>query len=194
VIDAYLLDVTMDENTHMVDAARSHRVNQPDLELRTGELPDMSRSAEGRWGSREAEITGVELRRADGVPALVFTSGDPVDVVIRVAAHQPLSDFVFGVGIFNADGVCCYGTNTHIEGGQPAELSGDAEVTFRVGRLDLVEGAYKLDVAVHRQNGAPYDYHRQLYAFRVTSRTRDVGVFRPPHEWTFSGGVRMTGL
>ena len=28
-------------------------------------------------------------------------------------------------------------------------------------------GTYKLDVAVHRQNGAPYDYHRLLYTFRV---------------------------
>jgi hypothetical protein len=57
-----------------------------------------------------------------------------------------------------------------------------------------VDGTYKLDVAVHRQSGAPYDYHRLLHTFRVTSRLKDVGTFRPPHRWTFSGGVRMTGL
>lgn len=193
VIDAYLLDITEDENRQLTSSARANG-REEILEVRTGELPDMSRAAEGRWGSREAEITRVELRRSDGKPALVFASGEAMDVSLRITAHRPLRDFVFGVGIFNADGVCCYGTNTHIDGAQPAELAGDAEVAFRIGRLDLVEGSYKLDVAVHRQSGAPYDYHRQLYTFRVTSRVKDVGVFRPPHEWTFSGGVRMSGL
>ena len=41
--------------------------------------------------------------------------------------------------------------------------------------LDLVEGTYKLDVAVHKRDGAPYDYHRLLYTFRVKSRLKDVG-------------------
>jgi hypothetical protein len=101
---------------------------------------------------------------------------------------------VFGVGIFNADGVCCYGTNTQVEGATPGELAGDAVVTVHIDSLNLIEGSYKLDVAVHRENGAPYDYHRQLYTFRMTSRTRDVGVFRPPHRWSFSGGVTVKGL
>src|SRR5690606_34707768 len=104
------------------------------------------------------------------------------------------TDFVFGVGIFNADGICCYGTNTAIEGGIAGELTGEADVTFHIARLDLVEGAYRLDVAVHRESGPPYDYHRLLYGFRVTSRQKDTGIFRPPHRWTFSGGVRLSGL
>jgi hypothetical protein len=61
-------------------------------------------------------------------------------------------------------------------------------------RLDLVDGTYKLDVAVHRQNGAPYDYHRLLHTFRVTSRFKDTGIYRPAHRWTFAGGIRVTGL
>ena len=28
------------------------------------------------------------------------------------APRNPIDDFVFGIGIFNAEGVCCYGTNT----------------------------------------------------------------------------------
>jgi hypothetical protein len=69
---------------------------------------------------------------------------------------------------------------------------GDAEVGFVVDRLDLVEGTYKLDVAVHRANGAPYDYHRLLHTFRVTSPLKDTGIFRPPHRWTFTGGIRIS--
>ena len=64
-------------------------------------------------------------------------------------------------------------------------------MTFAIDRLDLVEGTYKLDIAVHKRDGYPYDYHRLLYTFRVKSRTHDVGIYRPPHRWTFSPTVRF---
>jgi energy-coupling factor transporter ATP-binding protein EcfA2 len=76
-----------------------------------------SRVERGRpMGSREAEIEQVELLRADGQPAHVFESGQPMRIRVRVRAAARCSDFVFGIGIFTADGVCCFGTNTHIEG------------------------------------------------------------------------------
>jgi len=58
-----------------------------------------------------------------------------------------------------------------------------------------VEGTYKLDVAIHKVDGYPYDYHRLLYTFRVKSRTKDVGIYRPRHEWQFSESLtfRRTG-
>jgi hypothetical protein len=60
---------------------------------------------------------------------------------------------------------------------------------FRIESLDLVDGTYKLDVAVHRRDGYPYDYHRLRYTFRVKSRSRDVGIYRPRHAWRFNGGA-----
>ena len=54
-------------------------------------------------------------------------------------------------------------------------------MTFTIDSLDLVEGTYKVDVAVHKLDGYPYDYHRLLYTFRVKSRTKDVGIYRPRH-------------
>jgi len=178
--------------------ARDHSEAPPDAAAESRDEPerppDMFKAIEGRWGTREAEILAVDLLRADGSAAHVFQSGEPVAIRLRVRAHQRLSDFVFGIGIFSAEAVCCYGTNTAIEGAEPGELSGDAEVTFHIDRLDLIEGTYKLDVAVHRQNGTPYDYHRLLHTFRVTSRVKDTGIFRPAHRWTFAGAVRVTGM
>jgi ABC-type polysaccharide/polyol phosphate transport system ATPase subunit len=156
------------------------------------EPADMFRAIEGRWGSREVEITDVQLLGADGQSAHVFHSGEPMSVRMAVTAHHPVTDFVFGVSLFNADGVCCYGTNTYIEELEPASLEGQAEVTFLIESLDLVEGTYKLDVAVHKRDGYPYDYHRLLYTFRVKSRTHDVGIYRPRHAWRFSSSVRFT--
>jgi ABC-type polysaccharide/polyol phosphate transport system ATPase subunit len=153
------------------------------------ELQDMFRAVEGRWGSREIEITEVTLLDHAGQPSFVFHSGDAVSVRLKVSAHAPAHDFVFGVSLFNVDGVCCYGTNTFIEEMDPQRLAGDVEVTMAIESLDLVEGTYKLDVAVHTCDGYPYDYHRLLYTFRVKSRTPDVGIYRPHHRWMFSGDV-----
>ena len=54
--------------------------------------------------------------------------------------------------------------------------------------------ADKLDVAVHKRDGAPYDYHRLLHTFRVKSRIKDVGIYRPKHSWEFSPGVKFKPL
>src|SRR5262245_2906207 len=85
----------------------------PDTPVETATGPtDMFRATEGRWGSREVEITDVTLVDAGGQAGHVFHSGDAMDVRISLRAPLPVDDFVVGIGIFNAAGVCCYGTNT----------------------------------------------------------------------------------
>ena len=185
IVDAYLMDVAGLESRTDTPAGVAPEPAEP---------PDVSTAVAGRWGSREVEIAAVELVGRSGQPAQIAQSGDPLEVRLHVRARQPVTDLVFGIGIFNADGVCCYGTNTHIEGATSGEMSGDGQVSFRIDRLDLLEGTYKVDVAAHRQNGVPYDYHRLLHTLRVVSSTKDTGVFRPPHAWTFSGGIRIEGL
>jgi ABC-type polysaccharide/polyol phosphate transport system ATPase subunit len=205
IVGAYLTDIEQREEHELaagdvraresvaVTMAAEAEAPRPDNPVETGSEPaDMFRATEGRWGSREVEITGVSFVGPDGEAAHVFHTGDPVEVRIHMRAPLPIDDFVVGIGIFNAEGVCCYGTNTYLEEMMPARLSGDAEVTFAIEALDLVEGTYKVDVAVHKRDGAPYDYHRLLYTFRVKSRTHDVGIYRPRHRWAFSGGVSFT--
>jgi ABC-type polysaccharide/polyol phosphate transport system ATPase subunit len=153
---------------------------------------NMFEATEGRWGSREIEITDVTLLDHAGEPSFVFHSGESMSVRVTVKAHAPSTDFVFGIGLFNAEGVCCYGTNTYLEEMTPVRIEGTVRATFAIDRLDLVEGTYKLDVAVHKRDGFPYDYHRLLYTFRVKSRTHDAGIYRPPHRWSFSGSVEFT--
>jgi ABC-type polysaccharide/polyol phosphate transport system ATPase subunit len=155
------------------------------------EPPDMFQADEGRWGTREVEITSVELCGPDGRPAHVFQSGEPMSINLRVSAPQPVDDYVFGIGLFNVEGVCCYGTNTSLEEYQSSRFVGEGEVRFVIGGLDLVPGTYKLDVAAHTKDGYQYDYHRLLYTFRVKSRLHDTGIYRPRHAWAFSGAVSL---
>ena len=194
VVGAYLTAVEQGEQQLMAatTAKAVEEAEQPaGPEASPDSPPDMFKAAEGRWGSREVEITEVALLDGHGEPSFVFHGGEPMQVRLKVRAHHPTDDFAFGIGLFNADGVCCYGTNTYVEEMDPERLSGDADVTFGIDRLDLVEGTYKLDIAIHKRDGFPYDYHRLLYTFRVKSRTHDVGIYRPPHRWSFSPTVRF---
>jgi ABC-type polysaccharide/polyol phosphate transport system ATPase subunit len=215
VVGAYLTDVEHSEEQTLAAADARARAQALDVPLSatngedTGDRPeaepaipgasetadslpeDMFRAGEGRWGSREVQILEVVLKDQHGQVSHVFQSGEPLSVHVKVLAVEPVSDFAFGIGLFNPEGVCCYGTNTHLEELVSASLEGQADVVFRIASLDLVEGTYKLDVAVHKRDGYPYDYHRLLYTFRVKSRTHDVGIYRPTHDWTFSPNVKF---
>ena len=158
-----------------------------------GEAPvpqDMFQATEGRWGAGPVRIERVTIERA-GNAAHVFQTGDRLTVRLGFHTPEPVRDFVFGIGVFSADGTLCYGTNTDVEGFEPVELSGSGEVVFAIDSLDLVEGTYKLDVAAHTRRGVQYDYHRLLYTFRVKSHTKDAGIYRPRHQWTFSPNARF---
>jgi ABC-type polysaccharide/polyol phosphate transport system ATPase subunit len=216
VVSAYITDVERQEERHMAagDAKAKAAVEQrgggtaeppspeprapsperdesqaPSPEAQPEAPPDMFQATEGRWGSREGEIAGVDLVGEDGKPAHVFYSGERVEIRLAVKAAAPLTDFVVGIGIFNIDGVCAFGTNTNIEELKGDRLEGEGQVTFTIDALDLVAGTYKLDVALHKLDGFPYDYHRLLYSFRVKSRTQDAGIYRPRHAWSFGGGI-----
>ncbi len=203
VVGAYITDVERGEEEYLAaDEAKAREAAgpppppetpRPEDPARPGDAPvDMFKATEGRWGSREIEITEVSLIGADGQTAHVFQSGERLTIRLRVRAVQPVTDFVFGIGLFNADGTCCYGTNTEIEELVSERFEGVADVVFTIDTLDLVDGTYKLDVAVHRRDGYPYDYHRLLYTFRVRSVVQDVGIYRPRHSWTFSPTLKFT--
>ena len=211
VVSAYVTDVEKQEERHMAEAeARAQATVEqrdsgtagpesripnpeprvPNPESRVAEPPpDMFQATEGRWGSREGEITNVQLVGEDGEAAHVFYSGERVEIRLTLKAAKPLTDFVVGIGIFNVDGVCAFGTNTNIEELKADRFEGEGRITFAIDGLDLVAGTYKLDVALHKLDGYPYDYHRLLYSFRVKSRTQDAGIYRPRHRWAFDGGV-----
>ena len=85
----------------------------PDNPVETATGPaDMFRAAEGPVGlarGRDHRRTaGGRRRRTES--SLSFRRR--ARRAHRLRAPLPVDDFVFGIGIFNAEGVCCYGTNT----------------------------------------------------------------------------------
>jgi energy-coupling factor transporter ATP-binding protein EcfA2 len=203
VVGAYLTDVGRSEEHELARAeeARKAEASHTDeaasppanavVVSEPASVDDMTRRDEGRWGSREIEITGVTLKGGDGQASHIFQSGEGMSIHLGVRAHEPNNDFVFGIGVYSAEGVNCYGTNTQLEDFTPKEIHGEGEVVFAIQSLELVEGTYKLDVAVHKRDGYPYDYHRLLYTFRVKSRSKEVGIYRPAHDWQFTPNIKL---
>src|SRR5438105_6749874 len=106
VVDAYLTAVEQTEKQQMA-ATTAKAVRGAELATAGG---DMFQVTEGRWGSREVEITSVQLAGPDGNNAFVFHTGDAVSITLGLPAVAPTSAFIFGIGVFNGDGVCCFGT------------------------------------------------------------------------------------
>jgi hypothetical protein len=192
VVDAYLTYVAGGEEA-LLAAGHGHSTEPPDApppDAPPGE-PAVHGYQQGRWGSREVEIAGVKLLDPEGRERHVYVSGETLTVLLSVRVAASVEDFVFGVGLFSAEGVNVYGTNTDLEGWKARRLAGEAEVSLVLEDLRLTEGTYLLDVAAHKKDGTPYDYHRGLYSFRMKTRIKDVGLYRPPHHWGFRGGAEL---
>ena len=181
VVDAYLQDIAA-----MQEEDYQKRKTDVDLEQK---WEDELR--EKRWGKREVEIRKVTLKNLRGEEKHVFTPDEGLAIEIEAAANEPVKDFVFGIGIFNSQGISCYGTNTSLEDYEPVVLQGEGKAVCRIEKLNLINGTYYLDVAVHKRDGYPYDYHRNLYSFLVSSTLKDVGIARLPHKWTFSPAIKF---
>jgi len=137
-----------------------------------------------RWGDRQIEITAVRLLSEKGEATSIYTLGEPTIIEISYKIHQrPEQPVAFGVGIFSADNICCFGTNTEIEKIDIPLDKPQGTVRFIITQNNLLEGTYYLDVAVHAEDGYPFDYLKHQTAFAIRSRIKDVGIFRIPHKW-----------
>ncbi len=111
VVGAYLTDVGRSEEkeltrteeraqedaAHEADsdasAAQSPQSGIQSLKSSPSALEDMTRIDEGRWGSREIEITGVTFKTAQGEVSHIFQSGEPMSIHLSVRAHQAIDGF-----------------------------------------------------------------------------------------------------
>ena len=187
VVDHYLQEVSGAAGSQPADAVRQAE----SLPLHQAEKP---KEEEERWGSGEILLKHVALTDQRGSELVAIGAGTPVTIDIDVDTRAPQDDFVFGIGIYHADGSCVYGTNTDVEGYASERIEGTARVRFVVPSLDLVAGTYRVDAAVHTRNGRAFDYRRNVLRFVVGSRVHDVGVYRPKHEWRFEGAVSFKSV
>lgn len=146
---------------------------------------------EKRWGSKEIEIKNVRMIDKKGKEKYIYESDEPFSIEFDVLALEEETDFVFGVGVFNSEGTQVYGTNTFIEDYRSRSISGKGKIKVHIPKLNLINGTYFLDIAAHKRDGYPFDYHHFQYTFKVTSTFKDVGIARIPHQWEFTDNIKL---
>lgn len=183
----------IDEYLKEIEEAEELSLASKNVEAQLGgvEAYDHTGSSEStRWGSLDVEITHVRMLDEKGEEKWLFHSEDSVTVEVDYLIHKITEELVFGVGILRADGLLVHGTNTDIEQIDVPMPAYDANVLplagtyrFRIQRLGLLEDSYFLDVAAHRCDGLPYDYHHLRYKFSVRNPFGQQGVYLPEHRW-----------
>jgi ABC-type polysaccharide/polyol phosphate transport system ATPase subunit len=178
-------DVVMAYKQHMADLEEAQKGNAPHESIGEGQ----------RWGTREVEITGVELFNANGQPRTTFNTGEPLTIRLNYHCAQPIEHPVFGFGISHQNGVHIYGPNTKFASLQIDHLSDSGSISYTMPELPLLEGQYVLSVAVvNDTDTVTYDYHDRAYKFRVaySSLRAGYGMVQLRGEWHFENGTYPT--
>mgnify|MGYP001051472686 CR=1 FL=1 len=152
---------------------------------------EAEKNREKRWGTKEIEISKVKMIDKNGIEKYIFEQNEPFTIEFNVNSKTEEKDFVFGIGIFNTEGIQCYGSNTLIEDFKSQSIKGKGKIKISISNINLINGTYFIDLAVHKRDGYPFDYHHFQYTFKITSIYRDVGIARISHEWEFSKNIKI---
>jgi ABC-type polysaccharide/polyol phosphate transport system ATPase subunit len=130
--------------------------------------PAVIDSSVNRWGSREAEIVGVQLLDDQGSERRAFKPGGTFIVRIHFCANTRIERPQFGLALFHPAGFHINGPNTVFSGLEIGAIEGEGHIDYVVESLPLLEGTYLVSVSLYDHAGShAYDYHHQAYTFRV---------------------------
>lgn len=136
-----------------------------------------------RFGDKRAQFTDIKMLDKDGKPQKTFRTGEAMTLDLNYHVESPVTDCVFGFGIFRSDGLWCYGTNTRIDRLDNFDIDKDGNYKVFLEDVMLIPGEYWVDVTIEWGEGNPVDYYKEAMKFEVVSNVGDTGVLRMPHKW-----------
>ncbi len=143
-------------------------------------------AVENRWGTFQAEITGVELLDRDGHTPPYFTSGDRLCLRLHYVAHQRVDMPAFGMALYTLDGARLNSPNSFDEGCDIPYIEGAGYVDYTLDSLPLNAGTYELTAAIYdRDLRVAYDHHHRLYTLHIRARAdyKEEGAVHLPASW-----------
>ncbi len=180
VVNAYLAEVNEAEAARLEDAdARSVELAAQAREVVEGESEDdAERSAlhqPAPASKRPISLGEVEFINGDGEVVPVARTHEPLTIRIHYRCNQPLPDPLFSLSIESEASV--YVANPGMGGEDRArvELTGEGFVDYRLERLPLSEGRYRISVAIHSsQTPVCFDKITNARTLRVQPAERPV--------------------
>ncbi len=192
VIDAYLQQLDAEDESKLKESNLLEENTETENSVVEDDQVDTSEAApeeeKKRWGNGAVELSQVQMCDQNNEFHWLFYVGDSVKVSVHYNVLQELTELIFGIGIERIDGVSVFGTNTAIDA---VEVSSKGEkikphsgsYSFTIDKLNLNEGTYYLDVAAHRLDGTPYDYHHRMYTFSVRNKVAHHGLISFNPKW-----------
>ncbi|MCG7407941.1 ABC transporter ATP-binding protein [Paenibacillus sp. ACRRX] len=176
VVNEYLMFLAEKDQAIEEQLDLTHKENSEIKELTNDQVTST------RWGNRDIEITSVKTI-IEGSSNHIY-SDQPMAITIDYTINNPkVSNPVFGIAFNTIDKIRVYGTNTQLESIDTTNISrkGTIKVTFPT--INLIEGDYEIDVAVHDDTGTMFDFLSSVSKIMVLSKIHDVGYCRIPHSW-----------
>lgn len=155
-----------------------HAINAPG----EGEGP-----AVREWGTREAEILGVDLRTDRGEDCATLGARDGFTATVRWRAARRIDDPVFGFALCDGEGKVVYGTNSAIDGCSLPPLEGEGKIAFEVEPLPFLRGRYYLSFAIHSRDHRTYHRLDNCRCVTVAPDGEHAGTVRLAARWLASG-------
>ena len=155
-------------------------VNEQEARAR-GDMPSAAGTGVSRSGSGPIQVTGVDLLSADGSPAPVLHTGEPLTVRVHYEALEPVRDVAFFLGFVHENGIGIAGTNTRMQYGRIDVEAGRGHVDYALSALPFLPANWRLSTAI-RSHGHTYDHLEKAFPFAV----RAVGEVE-------AGAVRLEG-
>jgi len=129
-----------------------------------------------RWGSFEAELSGVEIHGPDG-PQHVFSADAPFRLLAHYRRYGTVEAPVLELSLRTDGGTQVWNSTARLPDAEGASL------VLEMPRLGLGDGNYLVDLSLGNAAGAIYDVHRGLHGFAVRAQDSS-GLLAPVHKWS----------
>lgn len=169
--------ITSSETDSLVEADTQKNVNNNSNQSIASELMQLST----RWGNLDVEVKEVKVLSSTNKH---FFSEEEVTIIIKYKKNKERQNVIFGIAFHTLDKIRVYGTNTQIDSWEGTSFPNEGIVKVHFPTINLIEGDYLIDVAVHDELGTMYDYIEGAVNIRVLSKIHDVGYCRIPHTWS----------
>lgn len=144
-----------------------------------------------RWGSKEAEITGIEFLNEQNERSDVFKTGDFMKVRIHYKAKERIKKPVFGIAFYREDGIHINGPNTKTSNYDIEHIEGKGYIEHIINSIPFLPGTYLFTASIYDYSCInAYDHWERCFKFSVVESERikeRYGVFYIPSEWRHHG-------
>lgn len=156
---------------------------------------------EVRYGTREAEITGVKFLDKNNISTNTFKRGESLKIKIIFEAKESLKNPHFAIEFATSEGVEISVATTRDHCIHVEEISGSGEIVYCIDPLPFNIGKYWVSVGCWHETGhVAYDHHDKMYQILVEDgaiggRIRErFGLVHIPAHWDISKAYKKSNL